>query len=107
MHCALRSRIAVPLTKFVSVLAGHDLVGSMSRVGAAGDNAAMESFFALLQKNVLDRRTWAHPAGDPHDPRSSPGRINPAVTQPCGSPWMARAPSGVSDTQTAGHTAES
>ncbi|EFK98054.1 integrase catalytic subunit [Streptomyces sp. SPB78] len=45
--------------KFVSVLARHDLVGSMGRVGAAGDNAAMESFFALLQKNVLDRRTWS------------------------------------------------
>jgi transposase InsO family protein len=29
----------------------------MGRVGAAGDNAAMESFFALLQ-NVLDRRAW-------------------------------------------------
>ena len=26
---------------------------------AAGDNAAMESFFALLQKNVLDRKKWA------------------------------------------------
>ena len=36
----------------------HDMVGSMGRVGAAGDNAAMESFFALLQKNVLDRRQW-------------------------------------------------
>jgi putative transposase len=31
----------------------------MGRVGSAGDNAAMESFFALLQKNVLDRRSWA------------------------------------------------
>ncbi|GLZ42696.1 hypothetical protein Acsp05_63200 [Actinokineospora sp. NBRC 105648] len=31
----------------------------MGRVGAAGDNAAMESFFALLQNNVLDRRTWS------------------------------------------------
>ena len=31
----------------------------MGRVGSCGDNAAMESFFALLQKNVLDRRTWA------------------------------------------------
>ena len=31
----------------------------MGRVGACADNAAMESFFALLQKNVLDRRTWA------------------------------------------------
>ena len=28
----------------------------MGQVGAAGDNAAMESFFALLQKNVLDRQ---------------------------------------------------
>src|SRR5699024_9916582 len=33
--------------------------GSMGRVGAAGDNAAMESFFSLLQKNVLNRGTWA------------------------------------------------
>ena len=40
-------------------LARRDLVGSMGRVGAAGDNAAMESFFSLLQKNVLDRRSWA------------------------------------------------
>ncbi len=24
-----------------------------------GDNAAMESFFALLQDNVLDRQVWA------------------------------------------------
>lgn len=32
--------------------------GRCARVGAAGDNAAMESFFALLQRNVLDRRTW-------------------------------------------------
>ena len=32
------------------------MVGSMGKIGSAGDNAAMESFFALLQKNVLDRR---------------------------------------------------
>jgi len=44
--------------KFTHALARHGLVGSMGRVGAAGDNAAMESFFALLQKNVLDRRRW-------------------------------------------------
>jgi transposase InsO family protein len=36
----------------------HQMLGSMGQVGSAGDNAAMESFFALLQKNVLDRRTW-------------------------------------------------
>jgi putative transposase len=44
--------------KFLAELRRHDLVGSMGRVGAAGDNAAMESFFALLQNNVLDRRRW-------------------------------------------------
>ena len=40
-------------------LAHHGMVGSMGQVGSAGDNAAMETFFALLQKNVLDRRSWA------------------------------------------------
>jgi transposase InsO family protein len=45
--------------KFITALKYHGLVGSMGRVGAAGDNAAMESFFALLQKNVLNRRSWA------------------------------------------------
>lgn len=44
--------------KFVHALNRHGLVGSMGRVGAASDNAAMESFFALLQKNVLDRQHW-------------------------------------------------
>lgn len=44
--------------KFVGALNRHHMVGSMGRVGAAGDNAAMESFFALLQNNVLDRHSW-------------------------------------------------
>ncbi|WP_123972747.1 IS3 family transposase [Streptomyces sp. Ag109_O5-1] len=44
--------------KFVRALDRHRMAGSIGRVGAAGDNAAMESFFSLLQKNVLDRRTW-------------------------------------------------
>ncbi len=30
----------------------------MGRVASCGDNAAMESVFSLLQKNVLDRRSW-------------------------------------------------
>ena len=30
----------------------------MGQVGSSADNAAMESWFALLQKNVLDRHTW-------------------------------------------------
>ena len=45
--------------KFVHALGRHGLTGSMGRVGAAGDNAAMESFFALLQNNVLNRRAWS------------------------------------------------
>jgi putative transposase len=44
--------------KYVNALNQAGLIGSMGRVGAAGDNAAMESFFALLQKNVLNRRRW-------------------------------------------------
>lgn len=43
---------------YVRVLKHNGLTGSMGRVGACGDNAAMESFFALLQKNVLDRQRW-------------------------------------------------
>ncbi len=45
--------------KFVHELSHNGLRGSMGRVGACGDNAAMESFFALLQKNVLDRQRWS------------------------------------------------
>jgi putative transposase len=44
---------------FVSTLSRNGLTGSMGRVGACGDNAAMESFFSLLQKNVLDRQRWS------------------------------------------------
>ena len=44
--------------KLRRALTRHSMVGSIGQVGAAGDNAAIESFFALLQKNVLDRRQW-------------------------------------------------
>ncbi len=44
--------------KLLRALPHRRMVGSMGRVGAAGDNAAMESFFALLQINVLNRRNW-------------------------------------------------
>jgi putative transposase len=43
---------------FRAVLTAAGLQGSMGRVASAGDNAAMESWHALLQKNVLDRRRW-------------------------------------------------
>ncbi|MFM7146731.1 MAG: IS3 family transposase, partial [Actinomycetales bacterium] len=45
--------------KFAMTLRNNGLIGSMSRVASAGDNAAMESFFSLLQKNVLNRKQWA------------------------------------------------
>lgn len=44
--------------KFLRALGRHRMVGSMGRVASCGDNAAMESFFSLLQKNVLDRQSW-------------------------------------------------
>ena len=43
---------------FRAVLAAAGLQGSMGRVASAGDNAAMESFWALLQRNVLNQQTW-------------------------------------------------
>lgn len=46
---------------FTDALKTNGLIGSMGRVAACADNAAMESFFSLLQKNVLNRRTWDYP----------------------------------------------
>lgn len=43
----------------MNLLARHSMVGSMGRVGAARDKAAMESFFRLLLKNALDRQLFA------------------------------------------------
>lgn len=45
--------------KLVRALNRNRMAGAMGRVGAAGDNAAMESFFGLLQNKVLNRRSWA------------------------------------------------
>jgi len=52
----------VAATRQRTELAGHnkhaiDVTDDLC--GAASDDAAMESFFSLLQKNVLDRRVWA------------------------------------------------
>jgi putative transposase len=44
--------------KVQRALTHQRMVGSMGQVGWAGDNAAMESFGALLQRNLLDRRRW-------------------------------------------------
>ncbi len=52
--------------KFVRALDRHRMAGIDRESRGGGDNAAMESFFSLLQKNVLDRRVWA--------PRRTPDR---------------------------------
>ena len=44
--------------RFVEQLNEFGMTGSMGRVGACADYAAMESFFSLLQKNVLNRQRW-------------------------------------------------
>jgi hypothetical protein len=48
------------------------MVGSMGRVGSAADNAAMESFLALLQENVAQPSTMGHSQRNYASP-SSPG----------------------------------
>jgi len=42
----------------VRALRAAQLLGSMGRVGACQDNAALESFFSLLRKNVLNQQRW-------------------------------------------------
>jgi transposase InsO family protein len=44
--------------RYQRTLKTHGLIASMGRVASAGGNAAMESFFALLQNNVPNRHTW-------------------------------------------------
>jgi len=58
--CVLHSDRAAQFRsrKLHQELVRHRMVGSRGQVGSAGDNAAMESFFNLLQNNVLNRRTW-------------------------------------------------
>ena len=46
---------------FQRLLSIKALEGSMRRVASAADNAAMESFHALLQKNVFDQQRTSEP----------------------------------------------
>lgn len=50
-------------SQYTSWLFGHrlreaGLVGSMGRVASSQDNAAMESFWSIMQRELLDRRHW-------------------------------------------------
>lgn len=44
--------------RFGKQLETSGIFGSMGRVGSAGDNAVMESFFATLQTELLDSQAW-------------------------------------------------
>ena len=66
--CGLRFRSR----KLLAGLRRHDLAGSMGQVASAGDNAAMESFFSLLQKNDLGHRRHR---------RARLGRLAPSSTK--------------------------
>lgn len=56
---SLRQTQSIPVAKISSCVGAQQVHGSMSRVGACGDNAAMKSIFALLQRHVLDRKRWS------------------------------------------------
>lgn len=56
VHADRESQFRSP--RMASALNRHSMVGSMGRVASAGDNAAMESFWSLLQKNVLNQCSW-------------------------------------------------
>ena len=43
---------------FATTLRSAGLHGRIGRAASAADNAAMESFFALMQTNALNRRRW-------------------------------------------------
>jgi len=50
--------------QYTSWLFGHrlrqaGLLGSMGRVASSVDNALVESFWSSMQRELLDRRTWA------------------------------------------------
>lgn len=61
LGCVLHTDRGSPLRsrKQQRSLTCHGMAGSMGRVAAAGDNAALESFLSLLQKNALNRKSWA------------------------------------------------
>lgn len=68
--------------KFVRALHGYDMVGSMGRVGAAGDNAAMESFFALLLQERPGPPSLGHSPAAAHGDRGLDRRHLPPAATP-------------------------
>jgi putative transposase len=54
-------------TRYQALLAAHQILPSMSRVGECWDNAVAESFFATLKCERLHRRDYRTPAEAQHD----------------------------------------
>ena len=44
---------------FTDLLAGHDMVQSLSRPRQCWDNAVAETFFASLKEELIHRQSWA------------------------------------------------
>ena len=65
--------------KFLRALQHHRLVGSMGRVGAAGDNAAMESFWATRQQLRQAIVTWIERTYHRRRKQKELGRLTPIV----------------------------
>lgn len=55
---SIRTGESISFQRLHRVLKASHLSGSMGRVSSAGDKAAMESFYSLLQKNALNQRRW-------------------------------------------------
>lgn len=54
-----RMKASLAVSALRNAVEQRDAVGTIVH-SDRGDNAAMESFFALLQKNVLDRQRWSN-----------------------------------------------
>lgn len=80
---------------FRAVLTAAGLQVSMGRVASAGDNAAMESFNSLLQRNVLDRRRWRTRVLSSTAP-SCTGSSTPTTTAAANAPSASSPPSSTS-----------
>jgi len=80
-------RISISFTETERALNSITWSDPWVAVGAAGDNAAMESFFSLLQKNVLNRRTWRRETSCASP--SSPGSSGPITVVADKTHWVA------------------
>ncbi|GAA0315044.1 hypothetical protein GCM10009528_35940 [Kineococcus aurantiacus] len=72
--------------RYLRALSAGQARGSMGQVGTCADNAAMELFFSLLQKNVLNRRRW--PTATSYAWLSSLGSSGPITAAAAGRRWV-------------------